>query len=328
MSVRLTEDQLRAVTTLDGDLVVRAGAGSGKTSVLAQRFAHAIATGVRGAPTEPDRLLTITFTSKAAAEIAERVRGVLRGQVSIAAARQVDQGWISTIHSFCARLVRRHVLELGLDTSFGQADEVTASAVRIEAFDRAARRGLERGTALGALFDTMSLVELRTRVVACHDKSRALGLNPREAVVPLDPDELQGLVEQVLFDAAELSRALEALRQTPSVESNRELLSEWQDGLASCSLDDEGCVEIIAACDEYCVRASGEARDANLRLKESLSRLRRAALAFRHAPEMKGIEFLVRAYAEEYRDLKAERGLLDFDDLQELAVSLLENDRD
>jgi len=99
----LNESQIRAVRHVDGPLLVLAGAGSGKTLVITRRIGHLVASGV-----DPSGILAVTFTNKAAGEMAERVRGlgVPRGAT------------ISTFHSFAARLLRRHAAAAGLARDF------------------------------------------------------------------------------------------------------------------------------------------------------------------------------------------------------------------
>src|SRR6516162_8527110 len=108
----LTAAQREAVTHLDGPLLILAGAGSGKTRVITRRVAYLIQQGVR-----PSNILAITFTNKAAGEMQRRVEELLPG----------NRVWISTFHSFGARLLRQYGERINLDrkfTIYDQADRV------------------------------------------------------------------------------------------------------------------------------------------------------------------------------------------------------------
>ena len=94
----LTPEQKKAVTTVDGPLLIIAGAGSGKTRVITQRIAYLIQNKI-----PPEQILAITFTNKATAEMKHRVCQYARG----------EQVWVSTFHAFCARILRRHAMHLG-----------------------------------------------------------------------------------------------------------------------------------------------------------------------------------------------------------------------
>ena len=94
-------------------MILRASAGSGKTFVLVERFMRLVREGVR-----PDRILTITFTERAALEMTERIGRALEAAGHEDARRLVEGAWISTIHGFCARLLRERALEGGVDPSF------------------------------------------------------------------------------------------------------------------------------------------------------------------------------------------------------------------
>ena len=101
-----TAEQWRAIERRQGDLLLDAGAGSGKTSVLVERFVRAVL--VDGV--DVSAILTITFTEKAAAELRDRIRARLRELGAGEAARQTEGAFISTIHGFCARVLRAHAL--------------------------------------------------------------------------------------------------------------------------------------------------------------------------------------------------------------------------
>jgi len=103
----LNEPQRRAVTHVDGPLLVLAGAGSGKTRVITRRVAHLVAQGVA-----PWNILAITFTNKAAGEMKQRVE-------ALGAARGAT---VSTFHALCARLLREFAREAGLSPNYSIYD--------------------------------------------------------------------------------------------------------------------------------------------------------------------------------------------------------------
>jgi DNA helicase-2/ATP-dependent DNA helicase PcrA len=103
---KLNPEQREAVLHRDGPLLILAGAGSGKTRVITYRIAHLIGDG----HAEPDQVLAVTFTNKAAGEMRERVEGLIGTDA---------QGvWLSTFHSLCARLLRREAPKIGLSRDF------------------------------------------------------------------------------------------------------------------------------------------------------------------------------------------------------------------
>ncbi len=116
----LNKEQKEAVLTVEGPLLLLAGAGSGKTRVLTHRIAYMIdEMGVN-----PWNILAITFTNKAAEEMRERVDNI----VGFGA----EQIWVSTFHSTCVRILRRHIDRLGYDTNFTIYDTDDQKAVMKE----------------------------------------------------------------------------------------------------------------------------------------------------------------------------------------------------
>ena len=108
-------DRTRAVEDLAADLAVTAGAGAGKTTVLVDRFVNIARTPGLG----PDRILAITFTRKAAAEMKERVIRVFEGKGDTARRRLTEAAYISTIHGFSERILRENPFAARIDPAFG-----------------------------------------------------------------------------------------------------------------------------------------------------------------------------------------------------------------
>ncbi|MTI95805.1 MAG: ATP-dependent DNA helicase PcrA [Firmicutes bacterium] len=106
----LNQQQLAAVCHSDGPLLIIAGAGSGKTRVLTYRIARLLETGVA----RPSEILAITFTNKAATEMRERVEALVGN---------TDGMWISTFHSACVRMLRRHGQKAGYQPGFSIYDD-------------------------------------------------------------------------------------------------------------------------------------------------------------------------------------------------------------
>lgn len=129
MAMQFTEDQQRAIRLRDRNILVSAAAGSGKTAVLVERILGLVSDPDSG--TDIDRLLVVTFTNAAAAQMRERIEQALskRAQLEPDNAHLQRQlvllhnAQITTIDSFCLYLIRNHFNDIGLDPDFRTADE-------------------------------------------------------------------------------------------------------------------------------------------------------------------------------------------------------------
>jgi len=163
----LNPAQREAVLTTEGPLLVIAGAGSGKTRVLTHRVAHL----VRACGVEPNEVLAITFTNRAAAEMRERLERLLGGT-----ARAI---WILTFHAACGRILRRESPRLGYQSSFtiyDSADQVrlVKNILEEEGFDP--KRFVPRGIHAQISNAKNQLVgpdEYRRRVASFYDQTVA-----------------------------------------------------------------------------------------------------------------------------------------------------------
>jgi DNA helicase II / ATP-dependent DNA helicase PcrA len=161
MGATLNPAQQQAVATRSGPLLVLAGAGTGKTRVVTFRIAELIRQG-----TPPDRILAVTFTNKAAAEMLERVEQLL-------GRRRKSRPVVATFHAYCLRILRRHLRRLGYPERFAIYDRGDQESVA-----RAVLREIRIGT------ESLRPADLLGRVSAW--KSR--GVRPAEAAARAQSD--------------------------------------------------------------------------------------------------------------------------------------------
>ncbi|TMJ94477.1 MAG: ATP-dependent DNA helicase PcrA, partial [Actinobacteria bacterium] len=132
----LNPAQREAVLATEGPVLVVAGAGSGKTRVLTHRIAHLLA----ACGAEPNEILAITFTNKAAEEMKRRVEELVGG-----VSRRM---WVMTFHAACGRILRREAGRLGYRSNFtiyDQADQVRVVKACLEELERDPKRFVPRG---------------------------------------------------------------------------------------------------------------------------------------------------------------------------------------
>ena len=136
MSVKWTEEQQKVIDTHGVDVLVSAAAGSGKTAVLVARILEMVTSPVH--PVDIDRLLVVTFTNAAAAEMRQRIRDALEVRAEQEADNEhlqrqlvlIHNAKITTIHSFCLQVLRSHFHLIGLDPGFRVADEAEMQLLR------------------------------------------------------------------------------------------------------------------------------------------------------------------------------------------------------
>ncbi|HKH23726.1 MAG TPA: UvrD-helicase domain-containing protein [Solirubrobacterales bacterium] len=320
-----TSEQREAAESRDRDVFLRAGAGTGKTKVLVDRFSAAALDEGSGV----ERILAFTFTERAADQLRRRVREELAGRAAAAegeerealldAAEASERAWISTIHGFCRRLLASHPAAAGIDPRFRVVDEPEADRLAARAFEAALEEMVEAGGAealeLAAANRPRTLLGM-TR--GAYDELRSHG-DPEPALPPLvPPDTREALAELVdvareahleCADAtgksvASRDRIGAAAALDPASEPGEELLRVLQ-GLSIASKADDFKGE---ACERY---------------TETLKRTRAAVAASVLGPAYEQLRELIARFGRRYEDFKAERSALDFEDLQLRAVALL-----
>jgi ATP-dependent exoDNAse (exonuclease V) beta subunit len=302
---RTPNPEQAAAIAARGDVFLSAGAGTGKTSVLVERFAAAVC----DEGLDVDSILVITYTKRAAAELRARIREALRERGRFELARALDGAWISTIHGFCNRLLKTYPFQAGLDPRFRELDEAQAAVVRGEAFDEA----LEAFCA-GADEERLRLLAtyradgLRRMLIGVYETLRAAG---RPLVLELgERPPLAERVEQLRVAAQCLADDTDA---TDLARANAGRMLELVAG--------DPLPERLLDLSPH--RARGE-RAATY--EEARQAVEQAALDELAAHDRDLLQILLDGFAEAYRAAKARESALDFEDLQLLARDLLRDD--
>jgi len=294
-------DQQRAAVEATGEVFVSAGAGTGKTTVLVERFVRAVCE--QGLDVES--VLVITYTRKAAGELRARIRAALHARGRHDLARRLDGAWISTIHGFCSRLLRAHPFSVGIDPRFRELDDEHGAVIRGEAFERAladfcAGRDSERLRLLA----TYGANGLRRMLTGVYETLRSAGRD-----LKLELGEQTGVPERL----AELKTAAQSLAADSDVTENQ--LASANAALALGS-NPEQLLDLELA-------ASG---DRAAEFRAARDRLQQAALEELAARDSELLQELLDLFAAEYAAAKQRESALDFEDLQLLARDLLRDD--
>ncbi|MBA2546394.1 MAG: UvrD-helicase domain-containing protein, partial [Solirubrobacterales bacterium] len=328
-----TDQQREAVRDPGRDVFLRAGAGTGKTTVLVDRFCSAAV--------DPDvgveRILAFTFTERAADQLRRRVRAELARRGSQAtdpdeaemmreAEEKTERAWISTIHGFCRRVLASHPTAAGIDPRFRVLDEPEADRLAERAFDAAlddlVSSGDPEALELAASNWRRSLLEM-TR--SAYDELRSQGRASPELPEPPAADTAARIAELVAAAEAAAGPCSEG-RQTPKAIANLERIA------TAAQLDPgaEAAMELLEQLAGLKLDGGGQSFEADegVAYKRALERARGAVAAVAMREAYQQLRKLVAAFGERYESLKGDRSALDFEDLQLEAVALLRgNDR-
>jgi len=356
--------QQAAIDAKSISVVLSAGAGCGKTSVLTQRFLSHLEPG--GHAVELSSLVAITFTERAAREMRDRIRGEclkrLRNAPAeeaphwLAIVREMDSARISTIHSFCSSLLRSHAVEAGIDPKFGLLDETLGPACLQQAVKTGLHELLAAGDADAAelvfefgLNRTQELLAILVQDRYRIDFSKWETKTARELATEWDRRWHQVVVPALLREAAEsasVRKTLELLRANipeNAVMQERRLALLEQLPKLSCGADLEKLLDSIGQ--NARVQGGGTKRDWPSEdiyndVKNTLADLRtlleKLQKQLDYDPEhlIRGAEIglcALRAAARvgtAYDEHKAQAGLLDFEDLLLGARNLLRDHAD
>jgi ATP-dependent helicase/nuclease subunit A len=308
-----TPEQAAAIAVGGRDALLEAGAGTGKTGVMVERYCRLVCEdGV-----SPDAILAFTFTDKAASELRQRIRAELARRAEAGSERAgavlagIGGAWVTTIHGFCNRLLAAHPVAAGIDPGFRVLDAPEAARAAREAFDEAlgeflAGSDAEREETVAA-YDVEGL---RNLMIGIHDELRSRGVADPKLPEPPPPDPAAALAR-----AAEAAR--ECLAEVKDSDPKRELLER---ALATLSAPGPapGVDELRALAIESKAKALAPYCEA---IEAATSRCAEAGAggeAYRQLGE------LLRLFSDAFERVKERRSGIDFEDLQILAARLLE----
>lgn len=310
-----TSQQLAVIESEDLDILVEAGAGSGKTTTTVNRYIRLLAE----RDYEPREILAFTFTDKAAGELRDKVRAARR---KLAEERgdtnpqefSMSSAWVGTFHAICSRILKAYPVEAGVDPGFTVIDDVTAETVRSQAFSEALttfrqEKDTESREAMIGLFTERTL---RRSTFATYDELRSRGIDrprlPEFTETPYPAEKIEYLRQNVarLGETPKLH-----WRTKRSLNSVQELLDGLGDRVPKCSeLASVQFSSTNEACAEFCEVLTSAIADLAANEGGDFAR--------------HGFGRLLELFGDRYTELKARRSVLDYEDLQLMTLRLLQ----
>jgi ATP-dependent helicase/nuclease subunit A len=309
-----TPEQARAIEADGRDILVEAGAGTGKTGVMVDRYCRLVC----DLELSPDAVLAFTFTDKAATELRQRIRAALEARAEEGSERArsllatLGAAWVTTIHGFCNRLLSGHPVAAGIDPRFRVLDGPEAERAAHEAFDDALTEFLANAEA--ARERTLAAFEiggLRAIVSGIHAELRSRGIATPRLPEPPTPDP-EAAVRRAAAVAAE---TLEELKPTNSTRELVERALAALDGGRVPNLD-----ELTALRSDSKAKPMAAYREAIDAAVARTAEAGEGGEAYRHLAE------LLALFSQRFEAVKEQREGLDFEDLQLRAVRLLERE--
>ncbi len=327
-----TPEQAAAIALSGHDAMLEAGAGTGKTGVMVDRYCRLVCDG----GVSPDAILAVTFTDKAAAELRQRIRNELARRAQAGSERAAELlaaiggAWITTIHGFCNRLLAAHPVAAGVDPGFRVLDAPETARAAREAFDEALRNFLAAEPPVDGpisppigdisahrprasreeLVATFDVEGLRGIVVGLHAELRSRGEAEPRLPEPPESDPVEAIARTIEAAGA----ALEELRES---DPKRGLLERAVVRLAEPG-PPPGLDELRGLRTDSRAKAILPYREA---IDAAISRSAEAGeggQAYRHMGE------LLELFSTRFEAAKERRAGIDFEDLQILAARLLE----
>jgi ATP-dependent exoDNAse (exonuclease V) beta subunit len=299
------------------DACVVAGPGSGKTTVLVEYFKRLVVAGV-----DPVRILAITFTEKAAAQMRRRLAEAFREDALVRP--KLERAWVSTVHSFCSRLLKENAVAAGVDPDFTVAEERDVARWQQESLSEAMESIFaDHPAGVRALIRGLASSSFESAILSAYDAMRGAGTAVRD---------LAAFPTPAGTDIADIAGTLGELRGCGIADWNGAQRREFEAALEAIGriVAAPGAREALDAvegfaCDLRKLKRGSAPCDLMKRLRdERLKQLQKTLVTGLYAAERELLIEVLGRFDAIYRRRKMQAGALDFADLEEFAVGLLE----
>jgi len=316
--VGLTPRQLEAVAVENPprDTCVVAGPGSGKTTVLVEYFERLVGSGV-----DPLRILAITFTDKAANNMRDKLTQAFQNRAELRG--KLEHAYVSTVHGFCARLLKENAVFAGLDPEFYVMDERESLREQRRAIDEVLDGMFaEQPERMRTLMRGLATVDAGREVLEVYDAIRAAGV------------KVSDLADFAAPPAPDIDAVVEEVRTLRQRDWKFDQVAHWHEAqdwvariAAALPKGAEATLRAIRSftCKLAKLKRGNRAYDLVKSLKDDLlPELEYSLITAYYAAERATIIELFARFDGLYRERKRQLGALDYDDLEEVAVRLLE----
>ncbi|MCD6361509.1 MAG: UvrD-helicase domain-containing protein, partial [Armatimonadetes bacterium] len=336
MAIEFTLGQSQAIRTSDKDICVVAGAGSGKTLVLVEKFYEL----VRKRDYPVNRILAMTFTEKATSEMKERIAERFAKEGLYSLRQEIEFAYISTIHGFCSRVLRENAIEAGVDPQFQVLEELEAARLKEVVLAELVNEWIEQEPERlshiinDVKFETQLHAinkEFYENILNIYAKIRVSGRTFEEALETSDVS-LEDAKNGVVAAYGSIELADNEVRTLPEKSRQRyETALAYKQSvlnLGSSSITQDKLVELKAFLKQIGGSLAKVLKEPFDNLKSAINTLVAACIDILTTKARKQLEELLVAFDIRFSQVKSASGMLDYDDLQLKATELLEHNPD
>lgn len=325
-------EQEKAIRTIDSNVIVNAGAGTGKTKVLTERYINILENGNFEGANPIESIVAITFTNKATQEMIERIRQEIKEKVSeddswMNHYRDMEKANISTIHGFCAKILRENPIEANINPYFEIFDQGVSDQYLTMSILKVLNDYLESDERLleaMLLFNYDQVDRMMDGLKAVYRDIVTLGIDYLQVRENLEEymDSLEVKIENIEEIKDLTNFLMDNFRKGTKLLNFRE--SDMWINFNNNRYEEEDIFDYLEAIIESLGNSKVE-RESQDRLKDLIGEILEAKeLQYNWLYEL--VIDLVEEIDREYEALKRANGGLDYDDLQIKALKLLDDE--